>query len=63
MELPYDHDHPSVSVWLLHFYLYVYEIGCLSLLSLVAEHILSSTVALTNYLPKRDLDLLEAVRE
>jgi hypothetical protein len=29
---------------------------------LVAEHILSSTVALTNYLQKRDIDLLEAVR-
>jgi len=28
---------------------------------LVAEHILSSTVALTNYLQKRDIDLLEAV--
>ena len=29
---------------------------------LVAEHILSSTVALTDYLQKRDIDLLEAVR-
>ena len=29
---------------------------------LFAEHILSSTVALTNYLQKRDIDLLEAVR-
>ena len=28
---------------------------------LVAEHILSSTVALTNYLQKRDIDRLEAV--
>ena len=28
---------------------------------LVAEHILSSTVALTNYLQKRDIDFLEAV--
>jgi hypothetical protein len=28
---------------------------------LVAEHILSSTVALTNYLQKRDIDILEAV--
>jgi hypothetical protein len=28
---------------------------------LVAEHILSSTVALTNYFQKRDIDLLEAV--
>ena len=29
---------------------------------LVAEHILSSTAALTNYLQKRHIDLLEAVR-
>ena len=28
---------------------------------LVTEHILSSTVALTNYLQKRDIDLLEVV--
>jgi hypothetical protein len=30
---------------------------------LVAEHILSSTVALTNYLQKRDIDLLEVVKQ
>ncbi|XP_062619607.1 52 kDa repressor of the inhibitor of the protein kinase-like [Saccostrea cucullata] len=29
----------------------------------VAEHVLSSTVALTNYLQKKDIDLLEAVTE
>jgi hypothetical protein len=29
----------------------------------VAEHILSSTVALTNYLQKCDIDLLEAATE
>lgn len=29
----------------------------------VAEHVLSSTVVLTNYLQKRDIDLLEAVTE
>ena len=50
-----DHDEKDA------LYLNVILIFDFIIALLVAEHILSSTVALTNYLQKRDIDILEAV--
>ena len=56
LETPKTHHDENVALYL-NFILKFDTIIAL----LVAEHILSSTIALTNYLQKRDIDLLEAV--